>query len=285
MANCGIVIGINQYNWAGSVSIKGAISEALQMRNWLLDKNGGNVPTHNLFLLLSPSKIDEVPNDLEFLTATYSNILDAIIRLRKLSNGKDERLFFYYSGIVIRKRDNFYDEVCITSADFSELHANLSFTLRSVLEYLREFAFHEQFFFIDGYRNISSKFDFPTPVMPFVPVRQRPSLTPNQFSFYTTSFEAKATEIKTANIDIRRFTQVLLEGLRGKAKVWDPFTQKYVVNVNNLFDFIKNEMSNRRVLEENVDNRYPSPLPVLYAQVGTSNPNPILTTFSPDQKT
>ena len=59
MANWAVVIGINQY-WIPQACLKGAVKDALAMRTWLLDPNGGNVPLENLKLLLAPRKGERV---------------------------------------------------------------------------------------------------------------------------------------------------------------------------------------------------------------------------------
>lgn len=65
MANWAIVIGIDKY-WTPSACLSGAVRDALRMREWLLEADGGGVPPANHLLLLSPKEPDEVPDDIGY---------------------------------------------------------------------------------------------------------------------------------------------------------------------------------------------------------------------------
>src|SRR5262245_64992619 len=98
MANWAIVVGVDRY-WSEGAHLKGAVRDALSVREWLLDPNGGNVPAANLQLALSTTP-NSPPVDTAFgaLEATKSNIVTAINNLMVLSSGKGERLYFYFAG-------------------------------------------------------------------------------------------------------------------------------------------------------------------------------------------
>ena len=48
-----IVVGIDRY-WSDAASLRGAVRDALRMREWLLDPAGGGVDADKVVLLLSP---------------------------------------------------------------------------------------------------------------------------------------------------------------------------------------------------------------------------------------
>jgi hypothetical protein len=50
MANWAIVIGIDR-DWTERACLKGAVADALRIREWLLDPAGGNVPEENMALI------------------------------------------------------------------------------------------------------------------------------------------------------------------------------------------------------------------------------------------
>src|SRR5918995_1524741 len=89
MANWAIVIGIDSY-WTERACLKGAVRDAMHMQEWLVDPRGGNVPEENVKAVLSPL---DGPDD-----ATNANIIEAIADLLRRSEGKGERLYFFYAG-------------------------------------------------------------------------------------------------------------------------------------------------------------------------------------------
>jgi uncharacterized caspase-like protein len=98
MQNWAIVIGIDKY-WTQEACLKGAVRDALKMREWLVRSDGGAVPSRNVYLLLdrdtsSPSP----PTGVKVLNAKRDSVIDAIEDLLKLSHGQAERLFFYFAG-------------------------------------------------------------------------------------------------------------------------------------------------------------------------------------------
>ena len=99
MANWAVVVGIDRY-WSDAANLRGAVRDALSVRDWLLDPAGGNVPAENLQLVLAPGpNSPPLDPELEQLpVGTKANITVAINNLIQLSGGIGERLFFFYAG-------------------------------------------------------------------------------------------------------------------------------------------------------------------------------------------
>ena len=152
MANWGVVIGINQY-WLPQACLAGAVNDALAMREWLLDPNGGNVPPANLKLLLAPLAAQEPP-DLQWEEAKNNTIFTEIADLVQQSGGQGERFYFFYAGHGITARVSNSDETTIVGTDFTNILTNNSCTLSSLTEFFETTEFQNQFFFIDACRNI-----------------------------------------------------------------------------------------------------------------------------------
>jgi hypothetical protein len=81
MSNWAIVIGIDQY-WTPEACLRGAVRDALNMREWLVSLECGAVPSRNLTLLLSPSPASPQPAaGVQVLPATHDMMVEAIEQL------------------------------------------------------------------------------------------------------------------------------------------------------------------------------------------------------------
>ena len=194
-ANWAIVIGIDQY-WKASACLAGAVKDALRMRQWLLDPKGGQVPAIHLHLLLALSPSSALPQDLEYVPANSDGIIDIIkdIARRNKGTARGERLFFYYAGHGLTARINFSNESALVPADFTPDHPDKALRLRSLVEYLEATHIPEQFFFIDGCRNIPWEGEFQSVTCHGLRSWIRIP-APQQFIFYATSPGDKAAEI------------------------------------------------------------------------------------------
>lgn len=184
--NWAIVVGIDKY-WIPSACLSGAVQDAIGMRNWLLDENGGGVDPSNLFLLLSPKEPAVVPIDIKYDAATRDNLIRVITKLVKQSSGEGHRLFFHFAGHGLAARINFTNEDALVPEDCTPEFPDKSLGLNSILEYLKCTQLREQFFFIDACRNIPWEGEFIIGRMP-LPKRLDPTRTAiQQFVYYATS--------------------------------------------------------------------------------------------------
>jgi len=251
MANWAVVIGVDRY-WSEGANLRGAVRDALAMREWLLDPAGGNVPEANLQLALS--RTDSSPAvDPAFgaLEATKANLVIAINNLMVLSGGKGERLYFYFAGHGLTTRVSNRDESAVLATDFTNINTDQSLALRSVWEFFETTQFEDQFLFVDACRNVppwgdGAEFELGRWTLP----RSRDPGTPpvQQFILYATSPKLKAGEIRdTPGQEHGAFTAALLEGLSGAgaAKAWSWQRQCYEVRWERLADYVK-----RRVEKE-----------------------------------
>ena len=125
MANWGVVIGIDQY-WSEGAHLRGAVRDALSVREWLVDPTGGNVPPENIQLVLSRADHSpEVDEGLAPTLATKANIILAINNLMDLSGGKGERLYFFFAGHGLTTRVSNRDESALLATDFTSMNGPL----------------------------------------------------------------------------------------------------------------------------------------------------------------
>jgi tetratricopeptide (TPR) repeat protein len=246
MADWALIIGINHYT-ARDACLKGAVRDALQMRDWLRDRAG--VPKHNQLLLLGQSP--EEPRLPEAQTDPVTRRLteEFFETLIRRSGGEGERLFFYFSGHGLSARENYNDEDAIVLGDYAAPYTEgSSLGLSSIFQYFRATGFRDQFFFIDACRNIPFEGEGR---IGHVPPRTRdPGRPPvQQFRCFATSPGVRAREIGEAGAERGAFTEVLLDGLNGEgsAKQWDQDDEKYVVRWNDLFRYVGQTMECRKI--------------------------------------
>jgi Caspase domain len=245
--NWAIVIGVDRY-WSEHASLKGAVRDALRMREWLLDPKRGSVPEQNIALILSPS-VGSDPG-VKAPEATRDAIITSIADLLKRSKGEGERLYFFYAGHGLTARVNQRDENSLVCADFSDVLTTNSLALRSLWEFFETVQFQDQFFFVDACRNIPwENVEFEVGRWP-LPRKRDPGLPPaQQFILYATSPGLRAQELTEAGNERGAFTDVLLEGVRGsgKSKAWSSEAQNYQVRWERLVDYVKGELEDRRL--------------------------------------
>jgi hypothetical protein len=254
VANWAVVIGIDRY-WSEAAHLRGAVRDALAMREWLLDPAGGNVPGDNLQLVLAAGPNSApVPDDLKGLPeGTKANIIVAINNLIQLSGGKGERLFFFYAGHGLTTRVSNRDESAMLATDFTSVTTDHSIALRSLWEFFETTQFDDQFFFVDACRNVppwgeGAEFELGRWTLP----RSRdPGLPPvQQFILYATSPKLKATEIRDEpGAEHGAFTAALLDGLRGAgaAKAWSWQRGGYEVRWERLADYVKRRVEGEKL--------------------------------------
>ncbi len=280
MANWAVVIGINKYR-SEQMSLRGAVRDALTMREWLIDPAGGKVPEANVLTALSPRDGEDV-RGVEARGASRDDITDLILELIERSGGVGDRLFVYYAGHGLTARVNFSDENALLASDFTVAHSDNSFTLRSLFEYLQTTQFANQFLFIDACRNTPFEHELVPGQWP-LPRRRDPGQPPvQQFILYATSPGLTAVEYShKAGEEQGAFTEVLLKGLHGHgpAKSWCPGTTNYNVRWDGLVNFIMAEMRDRRLQVGQGRDRELFQIPQQDGARG-EDPNPVLAEFT-----
>lgn len=270
MNNWAIAIGVDYYPADEAWTLQGAVRDALAMRDWLLNPNGGNVLPQNLTLLLSPSPSAPALS-VQFTPATYVSIVSAINDLLNKSHGIGDRVFLYFSGHGLSISDDFTVQQGILASDFGLEISTFSLTVKSLFDLFQRTHFEQQYFFIDACRNIPVKGkrlgEFPNnnnrdPIIP----------PPPQFVMYATQPCVQAMEVGYPGDESGAFTSALLNGLKGKgaAKSWDSDAGEYVVRWNELFSAVFKEVKSRK-LEVN----FGKPLiqePRQYGEHGDENP-------------
>lgn len=239
--NWAVVIGIDRY-WSDRASLHGAVNDALSMREWLLDPQGGNVPAKQLLLLLSPRQ--EAKPDVEFVEATKDNINLAINDLMLISKGEGERLFFFFAGHGLTARVSNRDENALVTTGFNAVNTDHSIALRSLWEFFETTQFRDQFFFVDACRNVPPWEEHEFEIGRWTLPRSRdPGKPPvQQFILYATSPGLKANEIRDVpGAEHGAFTKALLEGLGGDAtaKAWSWERECYEVRWERLVNYVR----------------------------------------------
>lgn len=245
--NWAVVVGIDHY-WSEKASLKGAVRDALKMRDWLLDPAGGGVPKENMALILSPA--GKKPAGVKAPEATTASIVNSIADLLKRSKGEGERLYFYYAGHGLTARVNQRDENALVCSDFTDVLTTNSLALRSLWEFFETVQFQDQFFFVDACRNIPwENVEFEVGRWP-LPRKRDPGQPPaQQFILYATSPGLRSQELQEAGNERGAFTEVLLDGLKGtsNAKAWSPDKENYQVRWERLVDYVKGTLEERRL--------------------------------------
>jgi Caspase domain len=244
--NWALVIGIDKY-WSDEAALQGGVSDALRMREWLLDGAGGGVPAEHLVLVLAPR--DDDPPNVPFVEATKDKIMIAINDLLSMSGGKGERLYFFYAGHGLTARVDNRDENALVASDFNAVNTDNSIALRSLWEFFETTQFRDQFFFVDACRNIpweNREFEIGRWTLP----RARdPGLDPvQQFILYATSPGLTAAESGDFGNEQGAFTGALLYGLAGTdfAKAWSWERSCYEVRWERLADYVKRKVESEK---------------------------------------
>jgi hypothetical protein len=283
MANWAIVIGIDRY-WTEQASLKGAVRDALRVRDWLVDVSGGAVPPRNLLLVLGPSAASRVPTGLSYEPATKDRIIEVADMLMRKSDGQGDRFFFHFSGHGLTTRIGGNAVNALAAANFSDLLTENSLSLPSIFAYFKAARFREQFFFIDACRNIPwAGREYDVGKMP--PRSADPRFgEPAQFYLFATSDGLKAVELREAGHERGAFTDELLNGLKGQgsAKVYCPEVGRYEVSISNLSRYVKKQVSDRR-LEVLKSDKLAGGLIQEPQGYGNLDGNPVLGTFEPTE--
>jgi uncharacterized caspase-like protein len=283
VANWALVIGVDRY-WTERACLKGAVRDALWMRDWLLDPARGNVPEENLTLVLAPREGGAAPPDgIDAAPATYTGIANAIHDLIQRSGGSGDRLYVYYAGHGLAARVDQSDENAIVATDFTNVVTTNTMSLRSLWEYFETFQFADQFFFVDACRNIPWEGEFRVGQWP-LPRKRDPGLPPvQQFILYATSPGLKAHEIREAGNERGAFTDALLDGLKGegKAKAWSMRAKAYEVRWDRLVRYVKERLENekRAVGDPLAQNVFQIPQETPKRGAAGRDPDPVLVQF------
>jgi uncharacterized caspase-like protein len=172
--NWAIVIGIDHYrDWPAGI-LNGAVRDAVEMRNWLLDRSGGAVDPGQLYTLLSArpeSSLGIDPDDFE--DPSKDAVTDLIGTLAGQVNAGAESFFFYFAGHGLSNMGGplGHDDAIVFS-DFSPNHPDKSLHTEHIFAQLGAMLFNEEFFFIDACRDApwtgpKPNFGrFPTELMP-----------------------------------------------------------------------------------------------------------------------
>jgi uncharacterized caspase-like protein len=280
VSNWAVIVGVDVYD-VREYWLSAAVDDAVRFWRWCIDPTHGNVPPENINLLLAPRPEKPLPPDVlshDPEKPTRDAVSLAISDVTERSNGRGERLFFYFAGHGLTAQTDFTDQPAICLSNFTKKLTNNALDLATIFEQFRATQFEEQYFFIDACRNTPfpgkyriSGYD--------VPATATGRVFP-QFIAFATQPGNTAAELIEPGYEGGAFTRALMEGLNGKggAKQWDPAEGHYTVRWSSLFRYVEqsvldlklsnNESGKRRVIQE----------PRTSGEKGTEDP--ILATFA-----
>jgi hypothetical protein len=222
-----LVVGIDRYD--ALPPLQGANDDARAFHAWLVSPDGGRAPEAQARLLLDPD---------------HASLVAAMRALLHDSDEKGERLYLYFAGHGLSANVDGHREDVLLPRDFSPGDTTRSIRLSTLVDDLKVTGFNDQFFFIDACRaHVPWTDAYRFGAWPQMRV---PPAAPavQQFLCLATSPGASSVELDDGGV----FTQALLDGLRGAAKVLDPWRERTVVSFGSLFDYVR-----RRVTETAAD--------------------------------
>lgn len=242
--NWAIVIGIDHYPDWPAATLKAAVRDAVEMRDWLLDQDGGAVEPAHIFTLLSPTPgSNPAVGSATFDNPTQVAVIDLIDQLAAQVNAGADRLFFYFAGHGLSNMGGpvGHDDA-VAFADFSPQHPGNSLSTEHIFAHFGEMPFKDEFFFIDACRDMP--WNGPKPNFGTFPTELLPDLSrqkPNQACMFATTPGSRAAEVGTAGNERGAFSSALIAGLRGDgaAKRFMPGLGQYQVLVGSLFPYLR----------------------------------------------
>ncbi|MFC8681937.1 caspase family protein [Microbacterium ureisolvens] len=244
-----IIVGADDYG-SPEMDLSAAVSDACDFHDWVTGRGG--VPASNVRLLLSPVSSDphrDRYRDLGAPPATKDNIVSAINEVVvATADQAPERLYFYFAGHGITARVSNRDESAIVLPGFDKVHPDHSLAVRSIAEYFETTSFADQFLFVDACRDVAwDEKELEIGRWP-VPRKRIPGSPPTQqFILYATATGHASQEVGLFDEAAGRFTDVLLQGLKGSknAKAWSWQRNCYEVRWERLASFINERMRER----------------------------------------
>lgn len=209
-----LIIGINDYTHPdanGLRTLGGAIRDANDFEEWVLSKDGGNIPRKNCKKIISKTKP---------LKPIQKEIDDAYLKIDKIIGngvGKARRFYFYFSGHGVGLM-NEANEIALCLANWSEKRRHEALGAELYKKTIKQFGYFDEIIFIlDCCRNTKVN------INPAHPSFGDPMQDPNTgntklFTAYATQYQDQSFEAEEENSEMRGvFTKVLLNGLKGDA--------------------------------------------------------------------
>lgn len=225
-----LIIGINDYtppDANGLRTLGGAIRDANDFEEWVLNPNGGNVPKANC------RKIISNPNPLKPI---QKEIDDAYLELDELignGDGQARRFYFYFSGHGVGLM-NATKEIALCLANWSEKRRHEALGAELYKETFNQYGYFDEIIFIlDCCRNTKVNINPAHPSFsPIIP-GQNAGQT-KLFTAYATQYQDQSFEAEEENSEMRGvFTKVLLDGLKGDAP-----NENGIITADGLKDYL-----------------------------------------------
>lgn len=251
MANHALVIGCDRY-WDDASALDGAVRDALDMRRWLLDPERGAVPRQNLTLLLSPTANSVVPPALAGVPeATRPTIVAAVESLLMRADGDEGTLYFYFAGHGLTAHGDGYDEPCLLPSDFRPGYREPALPVRAVAEQFATATLATQVLIVDACRGVPTGRAFRANGLTDRRPRDYGRREPDQYHLIATGAGDVAYEGGAAGTAGGEFTGALLRGLNGTgmAKRWDAGSERHVVRMRELFDYVRADLARAGVAQ------------------------------------
>jgi hypothetical protein len=205
-----IVIGINGYSQLQPLAA--AQRDATEFAQWLLSLTGGGLCERNLRLIVSPSKLPEVPIDAEPVQKQIDRALYEFGVEENVRIGR--RLYFYFAGHGFGPN---HDNVGMLMANASDTRLKSNIGLSQYRSFFKEnHLFDEVIFFLDCCRDPGFLIETAGPDFTL----ERPPVPPQieDFIVLGASYGEKAFARVSGEISERRgvLTQAIMEALQGE---------------------------------------------------------------------
>jgi len=246
------VVGCDAYPDVAGADLRGAVSDALAMRTWLLDSSGGGLAMGDLRLLVSTSAEGaKPPEEIVSGEATVRDFLKALGELDRLPSTQDDRLFVYFAGHGCQTdpTNQALSEDAIVFSDFNEYQPQAGCMGISALERrLSAMRYGEFFVFVDACRDFPYASSFQLGGLGYDKAQEKErAYYPRAHVFQATLPGGVARGESTGSGAVSGlFTKWLLDGLRGEgeAKTFNPTTAtpRYEVTWDRLRSWVERQL-------------------------------------------
>ncbi len=226
-----LVVGFSDYDPShyGLDSLAGPANDVAAIRDWLEDRDGGNLPSANIVSFPVHSRLDASQY------AVDDALLSVIEKAKTSSGTSARRFYFFFCGHGQTDSAGFREDNALCLPSWTKVKRHRALSSMEYAEYMRTRTdFQETWMFLDCCRTKAVK------AAGFRPTLDSPALTnktSNSFIAFATSAMSEAFEDTGAANPQGHFTKVLIQGLKGAA-----MNPQGLVTVESLKTYMNGEL-------------------------------------------